>query len=52
MTYYEVKVEKKDDGESRKSDAKILKKKKTICSLEINKQKEFISMAFCPQDDK
>ena len=37
VSIYRVDVEKKDDGESRKSDAKVLKKRKTICSLEINK---------------
>ena len=52
VSIYRVDVEKKDDGESRKSDAKVLKKRKTICSLEINKQKEFVSMAFAPRNEK
>lgn len=29
-----------------------LKRYKIICSLEISKQKEFISMAFCPKNEK
>ena len=39
-------------AEDRKTDGKILKKRKVICSTEISVHKAFVSMAFCPKNDK
>jgi 6-phosphogluconolactonase (cycloisomerase 2 family) len=39
-------------NEERKTDAKTLRKRKIICSTEITKHKSFVSMAFCPKNDK
>ena len=43
-----------NSNEDRKTDAKTLKKRKKpfICSTEIKQHKSFVSMAFCPKNDK
>lgn len=51
VTIYGVYEDRKGD-EERKSDIKILKKKKIICSNEIKAHKSFTSMAFCPKNNK
>lgn len=51
ITIYRVDDER-SSNEDRKTDGKILKKRKIICSLEITKPKSFVSMAFCPKNDK
>ena len=38
--------------EGNDSDPKTLKKRKIICSTEIKQHKSFVSMAFCPKNDK
>ena len=50
-TIYRVDDERQSN-EDRKTDAKILKKRKIICSTEIKQHKSFVSMAFCPKNDK
>ena len=50
-TIYHV-VDDRQSNEDRKTDAKTLKKKKIICSNEINKHKSWVSMAFCPKNDR
>jgi len=49
-TIYSVK--NVDESHESKTDAKILKKRKIICSTEIKMHKAFVSMAFCPRNDK
>ena len=51
VTIYRV-DDDRSGNEERKTDAKILKRRKYICSMEINQHKSFISMAFCPLNDK
>ncbi len=51
ITVYKVEDER-SGSEERKTDAKILKKKKTICSTEIKSHKSFVSMSFCPKNEK
>lgn len=51
VTIYRVDDER-SSNEERKTEFKTLKKRKVICSTEINKPKSFISMAFCPKNDK
>ena len=42
----------RSEAEDRKTDGKVLKKRKVICSTEISQHKSFVSMAFCPKNDK
>lgn len=51
ITIYRV-DDDRSGNEERKTDAKTLKKRKIICSTDIQKHKSFVSMAFCPQNDK
>ena len=51
VTIYRV-DDDRNSNEDRKTDAKTLKKRKVICSTEIKSHKSFVSMAFCPQNDK
>ena len=51
VTIYKIEDEK-SDKEEHKTDAKTLKKRKIICSTEIKQHKSFVSMAFCPKNEK
>ena len=51
VTIYRV-DDDRSGNEERKTDAKTLKKRKIICSTEIKQHKSFVSMAFCPLNDK
>ena len=52
ITIYRV-DDDRASNEDRKTDVKTLKKRKNhICSTEITKHKSFVSMAFCPKNDK
>ena len=52
-----ITIHKVDDerssNEDRKTDNKILRsKKKIVCSTDIKQHKSFVSMAFCPKNEK
>ena len=51
-TIYSINDPRPDNNGDFKDSGKSLKKKKIICSTEIKQHKSFVSMAFCPKNDK
>ena len=51
MTIYRV-DDDRSANEERKTDAKVLKRRRVMCSTELKNHKAWISMAFCRHNDR
>ena len=51
LTIYRV-DDDRSNNEERKTDAKVLKRRRIMCSTEVKHHKAWISMAFCRHNDK